>query len=230
MSEPKSAAIVTVGSELIEGLRVDTNTAEIARDLQRHGFRVAEALSVGDDAELLASALSRLTALHSLVVTTGGLGPDARRRDARGRGKGARRCELTKDPGLVKFLRPFVARHNEPGAAEQVLTQALVFSTAPQVLVPVTGTAAGQVVATPAGLLGPAARTARGDAADARRMALPDSQRTSRAARSSASPACRRPTCSSRPSVRSAAASGIGLTVLATPGDRAGSASRRGRG
>ena len=37
----RTAAIVTVGSELVEGLRVDTNTAEIARALAPRGFRVA---------------------------------------------------------------------------------------------------------------------------------------------------------------------------------------------
>ena len=47
MSERPTAAIVTVGSELVEGLRVDTNTAEIARDVSRFGFRVDEAVSAG---------------------------------------------------------------------------------------------------------------------------------------------------------------------------------------
>ena len=151
MSEPKSAAIVTVGSELTEGLRIDTNTARIARDLQRHGFRVLEALTVGDDVSSLATALRRLTSEHSLVVTTGGLGPthDDVTRDAAAKALGV---ELAPDPELAAFLGPFVTRHSEPGAAAQVLTQALVLTGA-QVLAPANGTAAGQVVATPAGVL-----------------------------------------------------------------------------
>ncbi len=60
--------------------------------------------------------------------------------------------ELAPDPELAAFLGPFVARHSEPGAAAQVLTQALVLTGA-QVLAPANGTAAGQVVATPAGVL-----------------------------------------------------------------------------
>ena len=146
-----SAAIVTVGSELTEGLRIDTNTAEIARDLQRYGFRIAEALSVGDDVARIASALSRLTGEHDLVVVTGGLGPthDDVTTEAAAMALG---LGVAPDPGLVAFLTPFIARHSDPDAAEQVLSQALVISGA-EILAPTSGTAAGQAVATQAGVL-----------------------------------------------------------------------------
>jgi nicotinamide-nucleotide amidase len=151
VSAPKSAAIVTVGSELTEGLRVDTNTAEIARDIQHRGFRVVEAVSVGDDVAGLALVLERLTRVHALVVTTGGLGPthDDVTREAAAMALG---IGVAPDPSLIEFLTPFLARHSDPDAAEQVLTQALVLSGA-EVLAPTTGTAAGQVAATPAGVL-----------------------------------------------------------------------------
>ncbi len=146
-----SAAIITVGSELTEGLRVDTNTAEVARDLQRHGFRVHEALSIGDDPELLAAAIERLVAHHALVVVTGGLGPthDDVTREAASAALG---LALRPQAALTTFLQPFLARHSDPDAAAQVLTQALVLDGA-EVLPPVTGTAAGQVVPTPGGVL-----------------------------------------------------------------------------
>ncbi len=216
MPEPKSAAIVTVGSELTEGLRVDTNTAQVARELQRHGFRVAEALSVGDDVGQLASALRRLTGVHSLVVTTGGLGPthDDVTRDAAAEALG---IELVVDPGLVAFLRPFLARHSEPGAADQVLTQALVVPGA-QVLAPENGTAAGQVITTPAGVLvllpGPPREmrpmlaawlaeypATRADSVELGVTGQPESDVQLAAQRALAG------------------ARGVGLTVLATPGD-----------
>lgn len=151
MSEFRSAAIVTVGSELVEGLRVDTNTAEIARDLQRCGFRIAEAVSVGDDVSRLADVLGRLIREHGLVVTTGGLGPthDDVTRDAAAIALGLR---LVPDARLSTFLAPFAERHADPGSAEQVLTQALVLEDA-EALSPTTGTAAGQVASTPAGQL-----------------------------------------------------------------------------
>ncbi len=148
---PGTAAIVTIGSELVEGLRVDTNTAEVARDLQRYGFRIAEATSVGDDESALAAVLARLCASHDLVVCTGGLGPthDDVTRDAAAAALGR---TLSPDPDLETFLRPFVARHTHAGAAEHILSQALVIDGA-EVLEPRNGTAAGQVVPTPAGSL-----------------------------------------------------------------------------
>jgi nicotinamide-nucleotide amidase len=216
VSSYRSAAIVTVGSELTEGLRIDTNTAEVARDLQRYGFRVAETVSVGDDIGLLSKSLSRLTASCDLVVTTGGLGPthDDITREAASEALG---IELIRDEGLAEFLQPFVARHSDPGSADQLFKQALVLSGA-EVLPPTTGTAAGQVLTTPGGLLvllpGPpremrpmlaswlrALRPTRAEAVDLGVTGLPESDvqlATQRALEGRA---------------------GIGLTVLARPGD-----------
>ena len=216
MSVLKSAAIVTIGSELTAGLRVDTNTAEIARDLQHYGFRVAESVSLGDEITQLASALRRLTAEHSLVVATGGLGPthDDVTRDAVAEALGV---GLIRDARLTAFLEPFLARHSDPGAAEQVLTQALVLAGA-EVLLPTTGTAAGQVIGTPAGVLvllpGPPREmrpmlaswltrfpTVRSSPVDLGVTGLPESDVQLAAQRALAD------------------LPGIGLTVLARPGD-----------
>jgi nicotinamide-nucleotide amidase len=146
-----SAAIVTVGSELTEGLRIDTNTAEVARAIARRGFLVAETISIGDDRALLADALARLCATHALVVTTGGLGPthDDITRDA---AAAALELELEEDAEIVAALADVIARHSEPAAREAVLLQALVLRGA-DVLPATTGTAPGQIVATPGGLL-----------------------------------------------------------------------------
>jgi len=151
MPEPRSAAIVTVGSELVDGLRVDTNTAEVARALGRFGFSVHEAISVGDSEQVLADVLRRLTASYALVVTTGGLGPthDDITRDAACAALGR---PMQTDPTIVKALQPAIARHSEPRSAADMLTQALVLEGA-EVVVPTTGTAPGQVISTPAGQL-----------------------------------------------------------------------------
>jgi nicotinamide-nucleotide amidase len=147
----QAAGIVTVGSELVEGLRIDTNTAQIARDVSRFGFHVAEAVSVGDDEAALASAIKRLTSTCWLVIVTGGLGPthDDVTRDAASDALG---LPMSADPELVAFLQPFVARHKDPRSEAEVLTQALVLDGA-EILHPTTGSAAGQGVPTPAGQL-----------------------------------------------------------------------------
>lgn len=146
-----SAAILTLGSELVEGLRVDTNTAEIARSVVAHGFTVAEAISVGDDRVLAATALKRLTAAYALVIVTGGLGPthDDVTRDA---ASDALSLPLATDASIAAGLAAAVARHTDPDAAAQVLSQALVLEGA-AVIPATTGTAPGQVVSTPAGIL-----------------------------------------------------------------------------
>lgn len=148
---PGTAAIITVGSELVEGLRVDTNTAEIARSLGPRGFTVTECVSVGDDIALLADLIGRLTASVSLVVVTGGLGPthDDITREAASRALDA---PLERDPRLVALLQPAVSRHLDAEAAQQVLTQADVLAGA-EVMDPTTGTAPGLIAPTPAGHL-----------------------------------------------------------------------------
>ncbi len=70
------AAIITIGTELTDGRIIDTNTAFMARDLERRGVRVALALTVPDDdaaiSKGLAYALERGVAL---IAIAGGLGP-----------------------------------------------------------------------------------------------------------------------------------------------------------
>ena len=134
MAARGTAAIVTVGSELAEGLRVDTNTAEIARELSRRGFAVAETVSVGDDADLLAAALARLVATHALVVTTGGLGPthdDITREAAARRARRRARRPTATSSSVSETCR---RRHTDPGARGRRCSRRPRCSTAPQVL------------------------------------------------------------------------------------------------
>lgn len=151
VSARRAAAIVTVGSELTEGLRVDTNTAEIARSLAPRGFEVTAAVSVADDPARLVTLLGRLVTENALVITTGGLGPthDDITREAAAAALGR---DLATDPRLVDLLQPVAARHADPRVAEQVLVQAQVIEGA-EVIDPTTGTAPGLVLDTPGGLL-----------------------------------------------------------------------------
>lgn len=147
----KSAAIITIGSELVEGLRIDTNSAEVARDLGLHGFKVMEAVSVGDDCGVLADVLRDLVGKRELVVTTGGLGPthDDVTREAAASALG---IGMSPDSAIVQRLQAATIRHREPEARAQLMNQALVLDGA-EVLGVSGGTAAGQVVKTQKGLL-----------------------------------------------------------------------------
>jgi nicotinamide-nucleotide amidase len=146
-----TAAVVTVGTELVSGLLVDTNTSEVSLALVRGGVRVVEAVSVADDEAVLATTLRRLVADVDLVIVTGGLGPthDDVTREAAAVALGIR---LVRDPAIEAGLATWAARHTDARAAELVYSQADVLEGA-RVLPALKGTAPGQVVPTPRGSL-----------------------------------------------------------------------------
>ena len=70
-----SVEIVTIGTEILLGHLVDTNSVHIARKLADHGVDVYAKHSVGDNADRLAAMLDDVLARADGAVTTGGLGP-----------------------------------------------------------------------------------------------------------------------------------------------------------
>ncbi|MDQ6943569.1 MAG: molybdopterin-binding protein, partial [Candidatus Eremiobacteraeota bacterium] len=70
-----SVEIVTIGTEILLGQLVDTNSVHIARMLADHGADVYAKHSVGDNAERLAVMLDDVLARANGAVCTGGLGP-----------------------------------------------------------------------------------------------------------------------------------------------------------
>lgn len=75
MSEPRRAAVVAIGDELLRGDCTDSNSGEIARQLESLGIEVEQFLVLGDDRRLLARAFAELCSAHAIVVASGGLGP-----------------------------------------------------------------------------------------------------------------------------------------------------------
>ncbi|MGH7683883.1 MAG: competence/damage-inducible protein A, partial [Vulcanimicrobiaceae bacterium] len=70
-----SLEIVTIGTELLLGHTVDTNSAYIARHLADAGIDVYAKHSVGDNPQRLEAMLRGALERADGVVTTGGLGP-----------------------------------------------------------------------------------------------------------------------------------------------------------
>jgi nicotinamide-nucleotide amidase len=70
-----SVEIVTIGTEILLGHLVDTNSVYIARMLADHGVDVYAKHSVGDNTERLAVMLADALDRADGVITTGGLGP-----------------------------------------------------------------------------------------------------------------------------------------------------------
>jgi nicotinamide-nucleotide amidase len=69
------AEIVTVGTEMLLGDLVDTNTAWISQRLAALGVGIYRHTTIGDNAERIVAALREAASSSDLVVTTGGLGP-----------------------------------------------------------------------------------------------------------------------------------------------------------
>jgi nicotinamide-nucleotide amidase len=72
---PMSAEIVAVGTEILLGSLLDTNTAWLSRRLAALGVGVYRHTTVGDNKGRLVAALSEAAARADIVISTGGLGP-----------------------------------------------------------------------------------------------------------------------------------------------------------
>ena len=67
--------LVTIGTELLLGMTLDSNGAVIASSLAENGVRVTRRTSVADRADDIRDAVAGALARTGAVITTGGLGP-----------------------------------------------------------------------------------------------------------------------------------------------------------
>jgi nicotinamide-nucleotide amidase len=70
-----SAEIITIGTEILLGEIVDTNTRYIARNLRGLGVDLYRTITIGDNEDRIASAIRESMERADIVITTGGLGP-----------------------------------------------------------------------------------------------------------------------------------------------------------
>ncbi|MEO8358249.1 MAG: molybdopterin-binding protein [Chloroflexota bacterium] len=70
-----SAEIITIGTEILLGEIVDTNTRYIARTLRGMGVDIYRTITIGDNAERIAEAIRHSMERANIIITTGGLGP-----------------------------------------------------------------------------------------------------------------------------------------------------------
>ena len=67
--------LISIGNELCDGRTVNTNQHYIAQTLYHHGFYLSSAITTDDRLDLLVSTLKQSLTSHSVIITTGGLGP-----------------------------------------------------------------------------------------------------------------------------------------------------------
>jgi nicotinamide-nucleotide amidase len=102
------AAILSVGSELMQGFLTDTNATYLTQELSALGIETTGVFQVGDELDRVILTFQRALEDAELVVATGGIGPTAddltREAVAAVRGE-----HVSIDPSLVETIRRFFA-------------------------------------------------------------------------------------------------------------------------
>jgi len=69
------AEIISIGSELLLGQIIDTNTSYLAKRLAENGIELIRSSIVGDHLDQIEDAIGRAISQSHIVLTTGGIGP-----------------------------------------------------------------------------------------------------------------------------------------------------------
>ncbi len=103
-----SIAVLTTGSEILDGRVVDTNSNYVAQKLSELGLKLVRVLAVDDNLDELLGGLHYLHQVAEVVITSGGLGPteDDLTRDMSSRYVGAKLVEF---PEARAHLEQFYA-------------------------------------------------------------------------------------------------------------------------
>ena len=70
-----TAEIITIGTELLLGETIDTNTRYIARALRDKGVDLFRTSTIGDNPNRIAEIIREGLQRADIIITTGGLGP-----------------------------------------------------------------------------------------------------------------------------------------------------------
>ncbi len=103
------AELVAIGSELLLGQIIDTNTSFIAKRLAEIGIEVVRTATVGDSLERMEDVLREAIRRSPIVITTGGIGPteDDLTREAIANVTGR---PLTFQPHLMEQIKALIER------------------------------------------------------------------------------------------------------------------------
>lgn len=107
------AEIITIGDEILIGQIVDTNSAWMAKELNKIGVQVKQITSVSDSAEHIVNALNEAKTRADIILITGGLGPT---KDDITKLTLAKyfNMPLRSDEATLKHVESFFARLNRP--------------------------------------------------------------------------------------------------------------------
>lgn len=134
------AEILSIGTELLMGELVDTNSSYLASELAKLGIEVRWVTKVGDDPDRLFEAIERASGRSDVTLTSGGLGPTS---DDLTRETIAKVCgeEMAVQDDLLEHLRSLFAGRGFP-MPETNVKQATLIPSAEAISNPM-GTAPG---------------------------------------------------------------------------------------
>jgi nicotinamide-nucleotide amidase len=134
------AEIIAIGTELVHGQKLDTNSAWLSRRVQELGLEPTWHTTIPDDLEVMVAALDLARQRADLVIITGGLGPtlDDLTREALARLAGV---ELVLHEPSLRRIEELFARRGRP-MPERNRVQAMIPRGA-EVIVNELGTAPG---------------------------------------------------------------------------------------
>ncbi|MCI0436841.1 MAG: molybdopterin-binding protein, partial [Gemmatimonadetes bacterium] len=140
------ADIISVGTELTSGAKLDTNSQWLSLELAEIGIPVRAHLTIGDRIDEMAEAIGAAAARSEIVIITGGLGPtlDDLTRDALARFAGV---DLVLHEPSLDHVKQMFAKRNRP-MPERNVVQAM-FPRGSEPLPNPRGTAPGIWMATP---------------------------------------------------------------------------------
>lgn len=94
-----NAELIAIGSELVCGASLDTNSQWLSRELEARGWTVTRHTTIADDLQAMIEALQAAAKRCRIVLVTGGLGPT--------------RDDITRDAIAEAFHQPLVEDQSE---------------------------------------------------------------------------------------------------------------------
>ena len=114
------AEIISVGTELTTGAKLDTNSQWLSLELAEIGIPVLAHLTISDDLDAMAEALRDAAERSEIVLVTGGLGPtlDDLTREALAKFAGV---ELVRHEASLEHVKSMFAKRNRPMPERNVI-------------------------------------------------------------------------------------------------------------
>ncbi|HKK46803.1 MAG TPA: competence/damage-inducible protein A [Balneolaceae bacterium] len=105
--------IISIGNELLIGDTVNTNASWLGQELTEAGIEVSHIHTIGDELEVMKSALLSALGSADLIITTGGLGPTHDDITQKAVAE-LFDCELVVNEDVLNFIKKIFAKRNIP--------------------------------------------------------------------------------------------------------------------